>query len=340
MSRLADYLRILLRIGSVRRATGPQGHKPEPFAADTDFRMLAENSSDVICRISPDMIPVYTSPSVEQVFGWTPKEMTEGGAAGFIDPRDAATVEEVHQRLVTGKDELSKTSFRVLRKDGTPVWVEANARMVRDPATGSPGDVVIVMRDVSAGKRLEEQLLALSLTDSLTGLGNRRAFDEVLEREWLRTAREGSEMSLMLLDLDHFKNFNDLYGHQAGDDCLRVVASAIREVVIRPGAIAARYGGEEMAVILPNTDAEGAEAVAENVRAGIEGLALRHSGNPGFDKVTASIGVATAFARVGGKMKMPEGLLLAADSALYKAKQNGRNRIAATILLTARNEAA
>jgi len=337
MLEVGSLLRRLLG-GSVEHERSAQKLNPRPLPMiETDFRLLAENSNDVILRINGNMAPVYASPSVEHVLGWTVEEMVEGGAGGFIDPRDAAAVAAVHERLVTGEDQASKASFRVLRKDGTPVWVEANARMVRDPTTGAAGDLVIVFRDISDRKRLEDELLALSFTDSLTGLANRRAFDDALTREWQRTAREGSHMSLLLLDIDHFKRFNDLYGHQAGDDCLRVVASAIKSAVQRPGDIAARYGGEEIGIILPNTEARGAEVIAENVRSAIEALAVHHAGNCNEARVvTASIGVATTFARPGGTMKMPEGLLLAADGALYKAKQSGRNRVSATVLLAAR----
>jgi diguanylate cyclase (GGDEF)-like protein/PAS domain S-box-containing protein len=326
---------------------GPADARPAPTRPprasaddrDTDFRLLAENSGDVICRIDRHLMPVYVSPSVERVLGWTPEEMILGGP-GFIHAGDLALVAAAHERLMAGEEEVTKVSFRLMRKDASAVWVEASARAVRG-ADGAPEGVVIVMRDVSDRVRLEEELRTMSLTDGLTGLCNRRAFDEGLEREWLRTARAGLQMSLLLLDIDNFKKFNDLYGHQAGDDCLRVVAAAVRGALRRPGDMAARYGGEELAVILPETDAEGALAVAETARAAIEALAVHHAGNTDAARVvTASIGAATAFARAGATMKMPEGLLLAADGALYKAKRNGRNRVESAILLAARYDTA
>jgi diguanylate cyclase (GGDEF)-like protein len=189
------------------------------------------------------------------------------------------------------------------------------------------------MRDISERKLLEEKLSRLALTDGLTGLANRRAFDEALEREWKRTAREGSQISLLLLDVDHFKPFNDRYGHQVGDDCLRAVAIAVREAV-RGTDIAARYGGEEIAVILPSTNSVGAVAAAEKVRTAVEALQITHEGNPeGGGWVTASVGAATALSRHGGTMRMPESLLLAADTAMYKAKREGRNRVATALLV-------
>lgn len=217
-------------------------------------------------------------------------------------------------------------------KDGRFVWLEVTARVVRDAAEEAI-ETVITMRDVSERKLLEERLSALAHTDALTGLANRRAFDEGLEREWKRTLREGSQISLLLLDIDHFKRFNDKYGHHVGDDCLRAVARAISGTV-RTTDIVARYGGEEIAIILPATAMAGATETAEKVRAGIAGLQLPHEGNPEGDGwVTASIGVATALARYGGTMRMPEGLLQAADHALYQAKHQGRNRVATTLLV-------
>jgi diguanylate cyclase (GGDEF)-like protein len=224
-------------------------------------------------------------------------------------------------------------AVRMHRKDGGFTWMEVNARVVRDPVTSQVKETVIVMRDVTDRKALEESLSAQALTDALTGLANRRAFDEALGREWLRTLREGSQMSLLLLDLDHFKAFNDAYGHQVGDDCLRAVAIAVRKS-IRGTDTACRYGGEEIAIILPSADAPGAYKVAETVRRAIEDLGLPHAGNPiGGEVLTASVGVATALSRDGGTVRLPEALLLAADTALYKAKHLGRNRIATAMLV-------
>jgi diguanylate cyclase (GGDEF)-like protein len=174
-----------------------------------------------------------------------------------------------------------------------------------------------------------------ALTDGLTGLANRRAFDEALDREWRITLRQGTQISLLLLDIDCFKGFNDKYGHQVGDDCLRAVASALATSLLRPGDITARYGGEELAVILPDTDGPGAIEVAERIRANVQALSIPHeTNNAGNYLVSVSVGVATAISLVGGTMTMPEGLLTAADTALYKAKQEGRNRVASALLLT------
>jgi diguanylate cyclase (GGDEF)-like protein len=192
------------------------------------------------------------------------------------------------------------------------------------------------MRDITDRKDLEEKLSALALTDGLTGLSNRRAFDDALVYEWKRTLREGSQVSLSLLDIDHFKELNDFYGHQAGDDCLRAVASSVRAAVQGTDFVA-RYGGEEIAVILPSTDAAGAVELAEKVRAGIELLRFPYPGGPERGIwLTASIGVATALSRQGGTMRMPESLLLAADNALCQAKRGSRNCVETALLVAAK----
>jgi diguanylate cyclase (GGDEF)-like protein len=224
---------------------------------------------------------------------------------------------------------------RVRCKDGTIKWCEARARLL-DADPGGFGDVVVVLRDVTERKELENRLAAMAMTDGLTSLANRRAFDEAMLREWRATQRSGLPTSLMLLDVDRFKAFNDHYGHQVGDDCLRTIAAAVHASVRRPRDFVARYGGEEIAVILPETDAAGALTVAEFVRQAIEDLEIPHAGNPeGNQFVTVSIGVTTAVSSLAGTIKMPKGLLLTADSALYKAKTNGRNRVEGSILLTA-----
>jgi diguanylate cyclase (GGDEF)-like protein len=184
------------------------------------------------------------------------------------------------------------------------------------------------MRDVSQRILFEENLKSLSLTDSLTKLGNRRAFDQTIEREWRRALRDDTPLSLLLLDLDNFKGFNDRYGHQAGDDCLRVIATAVAAVVRRAGDGAFRYGGEEIAVILPATDEFRATLIAEQLRGSIEAARIPRTENGGPRRhVTASIGVATAIPRLGDKANVPAGLFQAADGALYRAKENGRNRV-------------
>ncbi|BET09908.1 GGDEF domain-containing protein [Pandoraea sputorum] len=169
----------------------------------------------------------------------------------------------------------------------------------------------------------EAELHRMASTDPLTGLANRRTLDETYDREWRRSVREHVPLALLFIDVDHFKAFNDRYGHPAGDDALIAVSHAIGHTIRRPGDFAGRYGGEEFMVVLPNTDANGARDVAERVRIAVRSAAIAHEGTP-HGHVTVSIGVAATGVMPTGT---PEALLQAADEALYAAKSNGRDRV-------------
>ncbi|MEA3287040.1 MAG: diguanylate cyclase [Candidatus Marinimicrobia bacterium] len=169
-----------------------------------------------------------------------------------------------------------------------------------------------------------ERLKELSRIDGLTGIANRRRMDEELDREWKRMLREKRPLSVVLSDIDHFKLFNDTYGHQQGDDCLVQVANAIQDSVNRPGDLAARYGGEEFCLVLPETGIEGASQIAELVRQNVRNLNIEHKSSKMASVVTLSLGVATL---VPDRDSNPNLLLQAADRALYQAKGNGRDRV-------------
>lgn len=169
------------------------------------------------------------------------------------------------------------------------------------------------------------RLTLLSATDGLTGIGNRRAFDNVLPVEWARAAREATDLALLMIDIDYFKLFNDRHGHLRGDDCLRAVAGLVQGSLRRPPDFAARYGGEEFAVLLPATSEAGAREVAERLRHALELAALPHAASP-FGRITVSIGVASMAPTPGEE---PHGLIALADRALYDAKQSGRDCVCA-----------
>lgn len=188
--------------------------------------------------------------------------------------------------------------------------------------------VAIAISQAELYRQLEEanqELQRLASIDGLTQLFNRRRFDQTLESEWLRLARERLPLSLILCDIDYFKAYNDTYGHQAGDTCLQQVASIIQATVKRPADLVARYGGEEFAVILPNTDNNGAVHVAEEMRTGVESLNLLHAGSKTTGCITISLGVATLTPKPSLSTADLIGL---ADQALYQAKEAGRNRVA------------
>ncbi len=190
----------------------------------------------------------------------------------------------------------------------------------------TPAVVRMRVRNHIELKRSRDMLARLAHIDGLTGLANRRRFDEQLDLELRRLRRLNEPLSLVMMDVDHFKKFNDAYGHQAGDDCLRQVATALATALHRPADLAARYGGEEFAAILPGTDAEGAVRVAEAIRAGVAALGIPHAASSTAAHVTVSLGIATAYPAAGISGRE---IIELADSQLYRAKTEGRNRVAA-----------
>jgi diguanylate cyclase (GGDEF)-like protein len=176
----------------------------------------------------------------------------------------------------------------------------------------------------AALEKANSVLHSLAMTDGLTGLANRRCFDEMLEREWRRTGRESDALSLLMVDIDHFKMYNDYYGHQSGDECLKAVAQTLMKTSRRSGDFCARYGGEEFSIILPNTDAAKAARIGKAVCAAIEALSIEHV-KTASGWLTVSVGIASIKPRDSGTDI--RSLIESADRALYRAKNEGRNRV-------------
>ena len=173
-------------------------------------------------------------------------------------------------------------------------------------------------------EQLNNQLKLLTIRDALTGLSNRRHFDEFLLNEWKRMARIKNHLSLIMIDIDFFKRYNDTYGHQGGDDCLKIVATAIKRCAKRPGDLVARYGGEEFSVILSETNSEGAVIVAETMRKAVQDRRIPNEKSDAAKHVTLSLGIATIIPETENSEKS---LIKLADKALYEAKLAGRNRV-------------
>lgn len=179
------------------------------------------------------------------------------------------------------------------------------------------------IRNHIALKQARDQLEEMTIRDALTGIANRRRFDDMLAQEWLRARRRGAPLSLLIADIDHFKQYNDNYGHTSGDVALRDVAQALDSAIRRPGDLAARYGGEEFACILPDTDSAGAAQLAERLCRAVRELGIPHAHSSAGECVTLSIGGASLVPSVQSEPKV---LIDLADAQLYEAKRAGRNR--------------
>ncbi|GLR83998.1 sensor domain-containing diguanylate cyclase [Bradyrhizobium iriomotense] len=212
----------------------------------------------------------------------------------------------------------------MMPKLGNQLYLAIDAGPIHDEA-GNLIAVVETLRDLTDQKRAEMALKELASKDGLTGLSNRRSFDQMLMTEWSRAQLTQLPLSLLFVDVDHFKLFNDLHGHQTGDECLRAVANVVRAHAARPLDLATRYGGEEFAMILPEMNCETACALAEQIRRAVMDLRIAHGAEGAGDHVTLSVGVASHVP--GESDNRPDRLLGAADQALYAAKRLGRNRV-------------
>jgi diguanylate cyclase (GGDEF)-like protein/PAS domain S-box-containing protein len=298
-------------------------------ASEMRFRSLAEASRDVIVLAELTGSRMYTSPAVTELLGWNQEDMVGQPYSHLAHPEDVLKLGKLLEQLRQGQ-EASPLAYRCRKKDGSYLWLEATARLLRNEKTNEPYGFVYVLRDISDRKAAEEQMQEafqtverLAMLDGLTGLPNRRVLDQTLNREWISSKRDRSTLSLLLIDVDHFKAFNDLYGHLKGDECLRQVAERIQTVLRRPLDVLARYGGEEFVAVLPNTSVEGVEVIAELVRAAIENCRIPHANSP-HEVVTVSIGCATC---VPTDASSVTALLDTADAALYAAKSAGRNQV-------------
>lgn len=313
-------------------------------------RLITETIGDVFWLSTPGVGKiVYVSPAYERIWGRTRRSLYESPKS-FIE----AAHPDDKEKLLAGLSRHAQGDwdyeYRIIRPDGSVRWILDRGFPVYD----DEGKLVMltgVATDITQRKETEEKLrqtladleqareeaehanrrLAesnrllgrLALQDPLTGIANRRYLDDYLDREWRRETRHEQVISLIMIDIDFFKAYNDTLGHPAGDACLKQVAEALTGELHRPADLLARYGGEEFAVILPETTLEGAEHMAEILRRALCRLEISHPKSPIGPTVTASFGVATA---TPGKHD-PHELIKAADTALYRAKAGGRNRV-------------
>jgi len=292
---------------------------------EASFRLLAEGSSDLVTRIGLDDRISYASPSSIRIVGLRPDQLVGQSALAGVNPLDLPTVRQTVERLKRGEIEEGRTTGRTRHPEKGEIWLESTLRVTRKE-NGEIDGAVAISRDVTEQKDLEERLEALATEDGLTGLANRRTFDARLLAEWSRALREGSCLGLLMIDLDHFKAYNDRYGHLAGDECLRAIAKILAAEVHRTADLAARYGGEEFVVLLPKCDTAGCARIGEKIRRALAAAALPHEANAPLRLVTASIGAALCRPTLDPSSQ-PTVLVEAADRALYAAKDGGRDRL-------------
>jgi diguanylate cyclase (GGDEF)-like protein/PAS domain S-box-containing protein len=294
------------------------------------YRILAENASDIVMSMALDGKLTYASPRTTAVMGTPPESLVGIYYPDLVLPDDRDALAAAIENLAAGATEASQVS-RFRRPDGQLLWLETSFRPVVDPYSGTQEALTATVRDVTVRKAAEQRLAdertelhGLAFRDGLTGLFNRRHFDRELEYQWRPDARADKRgfVAVVMVDVDAYKGFNDHYGHQAGDECLRAIAQTIAASVKRPTDVVARYGGEEFALVLKDTDHEGARLVGERIRRAVEGLQIGHLAC-GDGIVTVSCGVAAQRPCDGGDGSR---LVAAADRALYTAKRAGRNR--------------
>ncbi|MFM0377820.1 diguanylate cyclase [Paraburkholderia strydomiana] len=294
------------------------------------FRNLAERSEEVLMELSGEGAFQYVSPRARAVLGYEPEMLRGTLLLGLVHQNDQNELQTVLRRAAATTDEQS-AQYRLRRADGAFIWVRSFVVAMPSTTPGVRPALAFTVRDVDSHvvaehRRMsdEKRLMDMAFVDGLTGLHNRRYLDRYVEQ--LLSSRldtvHGQPVTVIFADIDYFKNFNDSYGHQTGDDCLREVGQCIRST-LRSSDTLARYGGEEFVVVLENCGQEEASQIAEFIRVAVESLTLDHGGSP-LGHVTLSIGV--AHGDIGSKADL-DGLFVSADSALYVAKRAGRNRV-------------
>jgi diguanylate cyclase (GGDEF)-like protein len=317
------------------------------------YRTIVETVSDVIFRLGPDQKIEFVNPAIK-FFGFDPLQLVGNSIDKFIDvaSNDQKLIAQIATRevgpMATCNLEVNFKFSResVLGEEARPIpvlldafglWDVSDEQVFKNKTEKVFLGTLCIARNIMEVKAVGDELLQtqerlmeavenlkeLSTMDGLTEIANRRFFDEYSEKEWKRAQRDKKHFSVIMMDLDSFKSYNDTYGHQQGDVCLRKVAGVIKNAMKRPADLAARYGGEEFVLVLPETDIDGAYKLAEKLRQEIEGLKLEHMNNSCGKWVSVSLGVATGIVEAGNSFA---DLLGKSDKALYKAKESGRNR--------------
>lgn len=335
LTKPVQFIELNARIKALQRIAEM---RKEILHANETLNTVLSTSTEGIYMVDSNGIILSFNNSACEMFGFDPNEAI-GESVKILsgDTQKYAKPSSVKQYLtqVIQKELGVLREVEFCRKSGEWFSGEISINFVPD---NTGGVYIGIFRDITERKAREteleqsrialqamnETLRALSYQDGLTGIYNRRYFDESLAKEYKLASREQTEISLILCDIDHFKGFNDTYGHQEGDSCLQKVARALNDCIKRPTDLMARYGGEEFVFVLPNTSTEGALIIAEKIREAILDLEIPNTASQTHQYVSLSLGVATA--RPDNDSK-PEKLIQLADEALYSSKETGRNKV-------------
>lgn len=303
----------------------------ELHSEDAVYKTLLESTKAIPWKIDwATMKFAYIGPQIESLLGWSQDSwVTAEDWAARIHPEDREQV--VNFCISQSKAGVDhEADYRALTKDNGFIWIRDVVRVLRDENAKTTA-LVGFMLDINERKKAEQELIrehkeleTLAVKDGLTGVWNRRRFDSILNIEWASARRSGQPLSLIMLDVDFFKQYNDRYGHGQGDECLKNVARTLDLAAARPRDMVARVGGEEFAMILPETGADAARKIAERCLHLVGNLQIPHERSAIGKFVTASIGVGTI--TPSAEME-PRHFIDDVDKLLYKAKQNGRNRV-------------
>jgi diguanylate cyclase (GGDEF)-like protein/PAS domain S-box-containing protein len=297
----------------------------------TVYKTLLESTKAIPWKIEWDTMTFsYIGPQIEQLLGWSRESWLSANDWAMRIHEDDRN-EVVNFCIAQSKAGVDhEADYRALTKDGGHIWIRDVVHVVRNE-DGSANSLIGFMFDITERKQIEEELVRLqkefrelSYKDGLTGAANRRMFDSVMEVEWTNARRYNQPLSVILLDIDYFKQYNDHYGHIQGDDCLKTVAQALAKAATRSRDFFARYGGEEFVLVLPETDAESAQKVAERCRNVIFKAQIPHAHSAVSQILTISLGVGTI---TPGPDDDLVAFIESVDRQLYQAKERGRNCI-------------
>lgn len=297
------------------------------------FSLALESANEGLWDYSPQTDEIFFSARWFGMLNYSAEEFPQSIETWHTlsHPDDLPVLEGSMRSLCSGDEETFNIEIRMLAQSGQWRWFQVRGQVVARDADDGVNRIIGSLIDISKYKQVEvalqkanDELLRLAALDDLTQIANRRRFDDRLTQEWRRAQRDKTSLAIIICDIDFFKNYNDAYGHLRGDDTLYMVAQAIQATLKRPMDLVARYGGEEFAVILPATDAEGAERVALQIKSAVEELQIAHKSSRTSKYITLSFGAAAV---VPSNDLSSKRLVETADKALYRAKAKGRNRI-------------